>query len=94
MNSSRCCGPLSSTWWMNDAWTYDILYYLQILIGQLSLTKQLLVWDAYRCDISGAVQAKVKQMTLHTAVVPGGCTGLIPAADVVWNALHTICAVI
>ena len=73
----------SSTGWMNDELTID---YLQTQIGQLFFSKRLLIWDAYRCHISDAVQAKVRQMKLHTAVVPGGCTGLIQAADVVWNA--------
>ena len=68
---------------MNDALTAQ---YLHSIIGSLSFTKRLLVWDAYRCHTSEATRAEVLRMGLHTAIVPGGCTKFIQAADVVWNA--------
>ena len=65
--------------WMNDSLTID---YLHSIIGILSFSKCLLVWDAYRCHTSEAVRAETSRMRLHTAVVTGGCTKYIQAADV------------
>ena len=73
----------SSNGWMNDALT---ITYLRSIIGTFSFCKRLLVWDACRCHTSEAVRAETKKLRLHTAVVPGGCTKFIQAADVVWNA--------
>lgn len=73
----------SANGWMNDALTAQ---YLHSIIGSLSFTKRLLIWDAYRCHTSEATRAEVLRMGLHTAIVPGGCTKFIQAADVVWNA--------
>ena len=73
----------SSNGWMNDSLTID---YLRTLIGALSFNKCLLVWDAYCCHRSGAVRAETARLQLQTAIVPGGCTKFIQAADVVWNA--------
>ena len=60
--------------------------YPHSIIGVLSFSKRLLVWDAYRCHTSEAVRTETSRMRLHTAIVPGGCTKYIQAADVVWNA--------
>ena len=72
----------SANGWMNDALT---IKYLQDIIGVFSFNRRLLVWDAYRCHTSEAVRAETKRLRLHTAIVPGGCTKFIQAADVVWN---------
>ena len=73
----------SANRWMHDALTID---YLRNIIGAFSFYKRLLVWDAYCCYTSAAVQAETARLCLHTAIVPGGCTKFIQAADVVWNA--------
>ena len=73
----------SKNGWMNDALTVE---YLNSLIGAFSFYKRLLVWDAYKCHISELVRAHIRSLHLHTAIVPGGCTKFIQAADVVWNA--------
>ena len=73
----------SSNGWMNDPLTIE---YLKSIIGTFSFEKRLLVWDAYRCHTSEAVRAETKRLRLHTAIVPGGCTKFIQAADIVWNA--------
>ena len=73
----------SSNGWMNDSLTTD---YLRTIIGQLSFNKRLLIWDAYRCHTSKATQAEATRLRLDTAIIPGGCTKFIQAADVVWNA--------
>ena len=44
-----------------------------------------MVWDAYKCHVSEAVKAECRRMKLEMAVVPGGCTKFVQAADVVWN---------
>ena len=72
----------SSNGWMNDTLTID---YLHSIIGTLSFTKRLLVWDAYRCHTSVSTREETTKLQLHTAIVPGGCTKFIQAADVVWN---------
>jgi len=56
------------------------------MFGTFSFTKRLLIWDAYKCHTSETVKAELKRMRMHTAIVPGGCTKYIQAADVVWNA--------
>jgi len=48
--------------------------------------KRLLVWDAYKCHTSEAVKAEMSRLCMHTAIVPGGCTKYIQAANVIWNA--------
>ena len=71
-----------------NGWMYDVLTtdYLRTIIGQLSFSRHLLVWDAYRCHTSQAPWAEVTRLRMDTAIVPGGCTKLIQAVDVVWNA--------
>ena len=73
----------SSNGWMNDNLTID---YLHSILGTFSFTKRLLVWDAYRCHTSVSTRAETAKLRVHTAIVPGGCTKFIQAADVVWNA--------
>ena len=73
----------STNGWMNDDLTVD---YLHSIIGALSFSKRLLVWDAYRCHTSQAVRSETAKLRLHTAIIPGGCTKFIQAPDVVWNA--------
>ena len=75
-------GRFSVNGWMNDKLTID---YLDSIIGSLSFSKRLMVWDAYRCHTSQEVRSKTTQMRLHTAIIPGGCTKFIQAPDVVWN---------
>ena len=70
----------SSNGWMNDSLTID---YLHSIFGVLSFSKRLLIWDAYRCHTSTAVRAESSRSRLPTAIVPGGCTKFIQAADVV-----------
>ena len=55
----------SANGWMNDALTVQ---YLDSIIGPLSFTKRLLVWDAYHCHASEATCADVLRMGPHTAV--------------------------
>ena len=73
----------NSNGWMNDSLTIE---YLKTIIGSFSFTKRLMVWDAYKCHVSEAVKAECRLMKLEMAVVPGGCTKFVQAADLVWNA--------
>ena len=59
--------------------------YLKRVIGEFSFNKRLLIWDSFRCHISEATKTVLRRMGIHSAVVPGGATGLIQAADVSWN---------
>ena len=74
----------SDNGWMNDELTSD---YLKKVIGYFSFNKRLIVWDAYRCHTSEATRKELDRLKLHSAVIPGGCTKFIQAADVVWNAI-------
>ena len=73
----------SSNGWMKDTLAID---YLHSIVGTFSFNKRLLVWDTYCCHTSTAVRAERARLRLHTAIVPGGCTKFIQAADVMWNA--------
>lgn len=68
--------------WMDDALTED---YLNRAIGRLSFGKRLMVWDSFRCHISVATKKVLRKSNIDSAVIPGGCTSLIQAADVSWN---------
>ena len=72
----------SENGWMNDGST---AVYLHSILGSLSFSKRLLVWDGYKCHTSEATRRETNRLKLHTAVVPGGCTKFIQAPDVVWN---------
>ena len=58
--------------WKNDGLT---AVHLHSILGSLSFSNRLLVWDSYKCHT----------LTLQTAVVPGSCTKFIQTPDVVWN---------
>lgn len=68
--------------WMNDDLTGD---YLDRIIGRFSFTRRLMVWDSFRSHISKKTKSKLRSMRIDSAVIPGGCTGLIQPADVSWN---------
>ena len=68
--------------WMDDCLTEE---YLKRVVGEFSFTKRLMVWDAFRCHISQTTQSVLRRLRIQTAVIPGGCTGLIQPADVSWN---------
>ena len=48
--------------------------------------KRLLVWDAFHRHTSDDTKNKCRQSKIQMAVIPGGCTGVIQAPDVSWNA--------
>lgn len=70
----------SKNCWVNDGLTVE---YLNSLIGAFSFYKRLLAWDAYKCHTNELFQRHMTSLHLHTAVVLGGCTKFIQAADVV-----------
>ena len=72
----------SENGWMNDGLT---AVYLNSILGSLSFSKRLLVWDAYKCHTSEATRRETNRLKLHTAIVPAGCTKFIQAPDVIWN---------
>jgi hypothetical protein len=48
--------------------------------------KTLLVWDSYRCHISGPVKERLKKYNVDSLVIPGGCTKFVQTLDVSANA--------
>ena len=46
---------------------------------------RLLVWDAFTAHTSDSTKGKCADLSLHTTIVPGGCTGLVQPVDVLWN---------
>jgi hypothetical protein len=69
--------------WMDDELTAE---YLNRVLGQSLFEKRLLIWDSFRCHISQSTKKKLRQLHIHTAIIPGGCTKFIQAPDVSWNA--------
>jgi hypothetical protein len=65
---------MSSNRWMNEDLTKT---YLRKIIGALSFSPPLLVWDSFRCHISEAIKYECQKMKIDLSVIPGGCTGLI-----------------
>ena len=68
--------------WMDDHLTRD---YLHRIIGKFSFTKRLMIWDSFRSHISQSTKNILRSMRVDSAIIPGGCTGLIQPADVNWN---------
>ena len=58
----------SANGWMNDALTVD---YLHSIIGALSFSKRLLVWDAYRAAKSPAFAGDLPVFVILGAYLPG-----------------------
>ena len=79
----------SDNGWMNsdltERWLQET-FAAGALFASQSGSRQLLVWDAYRCHVCPAVRKKLAHLNGDMAVIPAGCTGLIQAADVSWNA--------
>ena len=65
---------LSDNGWMNEELTKHWLTYVW---GGLTFGRRLLAWDAYRCHLTDGVKALLRRYNTDTAVIPGGCTGLI-----------------
>uniref|UniRef100_A0A8P4FYH3 HTH CENPB-type domain-containing protein n=2 Tax=Dicentrarchus labrax TaxID=13489 RepID=A0A8P4FYH3_DICLA len=73
----------SANGFMNDTLTAD---WLQRVLGRFNMEPRLLVWDSYRCHISGTTRAELKRgYDITTAVIPRGCAKHIQATDVMWN---------
>ena len=77
----------SKNGWMTNGLTCD---YLKKVFGPFSFTKWLIVWDVYKCHTSEETQKELNHLRMYSAVIPGGCTKLIQAPDVVWNAIFKI----
>ena len=68
--------------WANDE---IIEEWINANFGTISFQKRLLIWDSFKGHISDSTKKVLKQKKIDHAVIPGGCTGLIQAPDVVWN---------
>ena len=47
--------------------------------------KHLLIWDSFRGHISEQTKSLLRKKRINSAVLPGGTTGILQAADVSWN---------
>lgn len=73
----------SENGWMNEDLTHR---WLKKVWGTLAFSRRLLCWDAYRCHIQDSTKQLLSKLkTDAAAVIPGGCTSLLQAADVAWN---------
>ena len=72
----------NSTGWANDE---VIEEWINCNFGTISFGKRLLIWDSFRGHISESTKKVLKQKKIDQALIPGGCTGLLQAPDVVWN---------
>lgn len=74
---------LSKNGWMNEKLTKDWVLHCW---GRLNFGRGLLVWDAYKCHITGSIKEVVKTQTnSDISVVPGGLTCIVQPADTSWN---------
>ena len=72
----------SDNGWANDQIIEEWLNYN---FGDTFFFKRLLIWDAFRAHLSDATKGILKRKRIDQIVVPGGCTGILQAPDVVWN---------
>ena len=72
----------SSNGWANDE---IIEQWINCNFGSVFFQKRLLIWDSFRAHISDGTKKVLKQKRIDQALIPGGCTGLFQAPDVVWN---------
>ncbi|XP_018496590.1 uncharacterized protein LOC100898815 [Galendromus occidentalis] len=70
------------TTWMNDESTS---LHLQKTLGSSLFGKRLLVWDSFRSHMSEKTKTLLRDLRLHSAIIPGGCTKVQPPG-VSWNA--------
>jgi hypothetical protein len=58
--------------------------YLRRLFGpSLFSDKRLLVWDSFRCHFSEATKKVLRELKIHSAIVPGGCTKFVQVCSLV-----------
>ena len=72
----------SANGWCNQELTMD---WISKNFSHTSFCNRLLIMDSYRCHISKETKALLKQKRIHSAIIPGGCTGILQAPDVSWN---------
>ena len=78
----RQCSVASSTnGWMNEELT---LRWVNEIVGAFSFNKRLLAWDSYEAHMTESVSRRLKEISMESVIVPGGCTKYIKAPDVVW----------
>jgi len=65
----------SKNGWMNEKLTE---IWVDKVWGTLQFHRKMLVWDAYKCDLTESVEEKVRQTRSDMVVVPGGLTKHIP----------------
>ena len=67
---------------MNTSLTNE---FVQKVLGSLSFSKRLLVWDILDCHMDDSVSKSLKQRKIESLLIPGGCTKYVQAPDVSWN---------
>ena len=61
--------------WVNDS---VMSFWIQMIFNDFeSMFNRLLIWDSFRAHISQDTKKILKKKKIDTAVIPGGCTGLI-----------------
>ena len=70
--------------WAGRTWMDDELtsLYLDAIIGPQLFAKRLLVWDAFKCHLSESTKLKMKELNLHSAIIPGGCTKFVQVSEI------------
>ena len=59
--------------------------FVQKVLGSLSFSKHLLVWNILDCHMKDSVSKSLKQRKIESLLIPGGCTKNVQAPDVSWN---------
>ena len=76
----------SDNGWFDDPVTEEYLDFLYPRTLFQNPKNRLLIWDSYKCHISGATKTVLRKKNIHTMVIPGGCTSQFQSPDVCWNA--------
>ena len=72
----------SENGWANEQVISD---WINANFSDISFTKRLLIWDSFKGHIAESTKQLLKRKRIDQAVIPGGCTGILQAPDVVWN---------
>ena len=68
--------------WVDEELT---IQYIRDIWNPIMGSVSLLVWDSFQAHITDAVAAELKQLQIHSVVIPGGCTSIAQPLNVSLN---------
>ena len=80
---NRCYVVSTTNGWMNENTTID---WVENFLKTFTFGKRrLFAWDSFRAHLVQSVKEFLNKGKIDPVVIPGGATGHIQAADVLWN---------